>query len=165
MNLGKLDIIVLLIVGLIVLFVGAPALSGSSLVWMEEDGPPAVADPTDTFDHIQSIDGATVAGQFINEDTFQTVYTRSIKYCNTYTLSEEVDLVEEDNGISDTGEATTINTNEPTAITCVVSSSALEGDNDKEVIVMLLSYNTENGKYTPVGSIEELREMEESYNN
>lgn len=161
MKVGKLDIAVFLILTIIIVFVGGPVLaSAGPLVWIEEKTQPEIVDPNESFDQIKDVNGSALVGDFRTEDTYQTLYTRSIESCNTYTLKGGLELAIEDNGMATTGASTELNTNEPTAITCVVSAENLEGNEDKEFLVMLLDFDSQNGGYIKVGSIEELRDRQ-----
>lgn len=161
MKVGKLDIAVFLILTIIIVFIGGPILaSAGPLVWIEEQTKPEIADPSESFDHIETVEGAALFGSFSSEDTYQTVYKRSIKSCNTYTLKGGLNLETEDNGMATTGARTKLSTYEPTAITCVVGAENLEGDEDQEFLVMLLDFDSQNGGYIKVDSIEELRDRQ-----
>lgn len=163
MKVGKLDIAVFLILLIIVVFIGAPLLASSGPIdWIAEQTQSNIADPSESFDDIQDIQEAALVGDFRGGDTFQTSYTQNVNSCNTYTLNDDLELVDEENGMVSMSTSTTLTTYGPTAITCVVDSSVVEGDEDKEVLVMLLDYDSQNGEYIVVDSVEELRNRQDS---
>lgn len=160
MKLDKLDILVIFSVLAVVVFVGVPLLSISNpLAGDNTTDTDSIVDPTEEFRWIDEIQEAHYNGSWETEDTYYVIYTRNVESCNTYTLSEELTLIDEGNGLSKPSNAYTFETNEPTAVTCTLDPESVETSSEsEEFLVLLLDYNRENGEYIEVNSVDELTE-------
>lgn len=163
MNISKFQIAIILLLSLVAIFIGVPIIASSGIGDSIEDHfQPDIADPTEEFGSIENVQRASITGQFRSENVYQTTYVQNIESCNTYTLQGEMELVEEGNGLSEPTAQLTLETNEPTAITCIVTESAREEEDNREYILVILDYNTENGEYMRVDSVQEIRDRQDS---
>lgn len=157
-SISRFNLILLSIVALLVVFVSVPFLAGSGIIpSIDFNTSEEIVDPTETFDLMSDVDEGAYSGTWKTEKTYYTLHNRNVTTCNTYTLTGELELVDEGNGLGESATAYTFDTNEPTAVTCKIDSDVLEdSEEDKEVLILILDYDRSSGEYSEVESVSEI---------